>query len=407
MHYKLFVMVGVGGGGPGLPHRGGFPIVPADQRLISVRAMACCASPKTVERAGEGDDDGGSSKLPIVLVTGVTGYVGSWVVKTLAEMGGFAVRGTVRSRADEAKLREICPGIELVEVDLVDSSDQAWNAALAGCAYVIHVAAKFALDAKSEQEVVLPAVKGTERVMRAAAAAGVSRVVLTSGFKTATPGFYGKHPKFHYTPDDWTDAKDPKLPLMDKAKVQQEQVAWELAQQLGLELVVLLPGGMYGPLLLPRKNEVTGHITALMLGELPVVPPASIPCVDIRDAARAHVLALTAAGAAGSRFLVYNPTGASVTYTQIGEWVHEALPDWPVSHKRAPWLVSKLFGLLNPAIAPHLRPESITFETNGTELTLGLRRADLIYPEVTFKAMARSIAEIGLVENPRKASSTV
>lgn len=81
------------------------------------------------------------SSIPLVLVSGVSGYIGSWVSYTLLKLG-YRVRGTVRSLSNEKKiahLRDLCPGsefkIELVEADL--NSDKGWDAAVAGCTYVL------------------------------------------------------------------------------------------------------------------------------------------------------------------------------------------------------------------------------------------------------------------------------
>ena len=56
------------------------------------------------------------SSLPIVTVTGATGYIGSHCIKLLLESGKYKVRGTVRSKSNEAKIAPIREGIgELFE----------------------------------------------------------------------------------------------------------------------------------------------------------------------------------------------------------------------------------------------------------------------------------------------------
>lgn len=88
---------------------------------------------------------------PLVLVTGATGYVGSWCIAALLT-AGYRVRGTVRSLANQNKisfLRNLCPDakggpVELVEADLLDSS--GWAAAVEGCTYCLHVASPFVID---------------------------------------------------------------------------------------------------------------------------------------------------------------------------------------------------------------------------------------------------------------------
>jgi dihydroflavonol-4-reductase len=82
-----------------------------------------------------------SSTIPLVLVSGVSGYIGSWVAYCLLKQG-YRVRGTVRSLADETKvshLRDLCPGsahkLELAVADL--SSAAGWAEAVKDCTFVM------------------------------------------------------------------------------------------------------------------------------------------------------------------------------------------------------------------------------------------------------------------------------
>ncbi len=85
------------------------------------------------------------SEIPLVLVTGVTGYIGTWVAYAALKLG-YRVRGTVRSlsSSQESKVRHLrdtsfCPEanftMELVEADL--NSERGWNEAVAGCTYIL------------------------------------------------------------------------------------------------------------------------------------------------------------------------------------------------------------------------------------------------------------------------------
>ena len=85
------------------------------------------------------------------------------------------------------------PGDKLSFAAADSTSDAGWAEAVAGCAYVLHVASPFppALP-KHEDELIIPAREGALRVLRAARDAGVKRVVLTSSF--AAIG-YGQKPQ--------------------------------------------------------------------------------------------------------------------------------------------------------------------------------------------------------------------
>ena len=128
----------------------------------------------------------------VVLVTGATGFIASHCVRVSLE-AGLTVRGTVRSLANEAKLRHLreLPGaaerLELVEANLLDAS--CWAAVVKGCSHVLHVASPApAKLPKNEDELVKPAVEGTTNVLKAAHAAGVRRVVVTSSNASVAHG---------------------------------------------------------------------------------------------------------------------------------------------------------------------------------------------------------------------------
>src|SRR6185295_1275385 len=128
-----------------------------------------------------------------VLVTGASGFIAEHVILQLLEKG-YAVRGTVRSlkRAGEvlAALSKHSPKaneIEFVEADL--AADRGWTEAARGCTYVQHIASPFpAVHPKDENELIKPARDGALRVLKAAKAAGVKRVVMTSSLAAVMYG---------------------------------------------------------------------------------------------------------------------------------------------------------------------------------------------------------------------------
>ena len=122
----------------------------------------------------------------MVLITGISGYVGSQVCKYFLEDGTFKVRGTVRSKTNIAKISplkvafgDMFDQIELVEADLLDEASLV--AACKGCTYVVHTASPFVIDKpKDENDLIKPAVEGTLGICKGSAAAGVKRLVITS-----------------------------------------------------------------------------------------------------------------------------------------------------------------------------------------------------------------------------------
>lgn len=188
----------------------------------------------------------------LCLVTGVSGYLASWLDRQLLD-AGYRVRGTVRSLADAEKvstMRALLPSVELAQSDLRSSHGSA--EAVAGCQWVSHVASPQAVP--SETDRTGGAVQGTEYLMRAAfAEPSVRKIVLTSS--EAAIG-YGLR-KQHFTEDDWTNLDGP-AGRNDylRSKTLAEKRAWALAADRmvnprAVPLSVVNPGFILGPSLVP------------------------------------------------------------------------------------------------------------------------------------------------------------
>jgi len=220
------------------------------------------------------------------------------------------VRGTIRSEDKEQQVRDTFTAasidtstLEFAVVDL--TRDAGWERAAEGCAYVLHVASPFTIaNPKSEDEMIGPAVEGTRRVLRAAQQAGVKRVVLTG----SALSMMGSMKTGTFGPDDWTDITAAGVSTYTKSKTLAEQAAWDFISEASgedaMELVVINPGGVFGP---PLGKNISGQSMAMMeqmlRGKMPMVPGMAFPMVDVRDVASLHVQAMSLADAAGQRFI--------------------------------------------------------------------------------------------------------
>lgn len=249
-------------------------------------------------------------KLETVLLTGISGFIGLHCAKELLD-AGFKVRGTFRESDKQKQVQADLTinnfakdNLEFAKLDL--TSDDGWDNAMKGCDYVMHVASPFWIaNPKNDAEMLVPAVEGTRRVLRAATKAKVKRVILTSSIvsmmSSIRQGVFG--------PDDWTDVNHPNLSTYIKSKTLAEKAAWEFLDQnkdtFTPELVVIAPGGVFGP---PLGKDISGQsltVLAKMLdGKIPMVPNASFPMVDVRDVANISVKAIKNTKAVGQRFIV-------------------------------------------------------------------------------------------------------
>ena len=241
--------------------------------------------------------------LTKVMVTGITGYIGQHCGAELLRQG-YEVLGTVRSMEKADMVREgiarVAPieNLTFVEADLLN--DKGWKDAMDGCTYVLHVASPFIIAApKDENEIISPAVDGTLRVLSAAKAAGIKRVVLTSSTVAIISGKLSGH----YGTDSWSDP-DANIGTYAKSKTLAERVAWEFADTNTIDLVVINPGGVLGRTLTGRvEGESLTFISDIINGKYPLVPDISVLLIDVRDVAKLHVAAITAEGAVGKRFI--------------------------------------------------------------------------------------------------------
>ncbi|XP_059429332.1 phenylacetaldehyde reductase-like [Corylus avellana] len=195
----------------------------------------------------------------VVCVTGGSGCIGSWLVRLLLDRG-YTVHATVQDLKDESETKhlEALEGAEtrlrLFQIDLLDYGSIV--SAVNGCAGVFHVASPLVHQVSDPQKQLLdPAIKGTINVLTAAKEAGVSRVVVTSSLMAITTS--------SNLPDDiveaedcWTDIEDCKKKgfWYPVSKTLAEKAAWDFSKEKGLDVVVVNPGMVLGPVIPPRLN---------------------------------------------------------------------------------------------------------------------------------------------------------
>jgi len=287
-----------------------------------------------------------------VLVTGGTGYVGSWVIIELLRRG-YLVRTTVRrlSRADDVRAA-VAAGLgeaagerlTFHEADLL--RDAGWREAAAGVDYVLHVASPMPVGELRGQDVITPAREGTRRVLEAARAGGARRVVLTSSSAAAIPRDRDS------VADEtvWSDLPDEPAYNYSRSKTLAEQDAWRFAEEAGIELATVLPGSILGPVLGPDYSPSVNIVALMLRGKMPVVPHFGFSVVDVRDLADLHILAMTHPKASGERFLaagefLWFSEWAQILRAELGDAARRTprhtLPDWTV----------RLVARVNPSLA--------------------------------------------------------
>lgn len=217
-----------------------------------------------------------------IFLTGGTGLLGSHVAERL-RAHGHEVLALARRTSDTSLLRHL--GVELVTGDVRDPPNRLAGA-MVGCDAVVHAAAVLFRRGAGESVYRTVNVEGTERVLRAAAAAGASRVVHVSSI--AVYGAVGRVP---ITEELWRTGTIPARAYYPRSKREAEAVAWRLHEAGVVRLTTVRPGMVYGE----RDRWFTPGIARV--ASLPVVPlprggHSTLPMVYAGNVADAIVAAL-------------------------------------------------------------------------------------------------------------------
>jgi nucleoside-diphosphate-sugar epimerase len=289
-----------------------------------------------------------------ILVTGGSGYMASWIVRLLLE-GGRYVKTTVRDRSNKEKVSHLVqmgeeyPGkLELYEADLTKNG--SFEEAMAACELVIHNASPFQIFGikDPQKELIEPALVGTRNVLQTAnRTPSVKRSVFTSSMAA----MYGDaidikdSPNEISTEDDWNTTSSPKHQPYYYSKTVAEKEAWRIAgEQTQWDLVVINPGFVLGPSLTNRTDSVSiDFMLSVMNGKYKRgVPDLCYGVVDVRDVAKAHVLAGTNPAASGRHILAAD----TLTFLEIANILKKKYSNYPLPKGNVPKPFLYLFGPL-------------------------------------------------------------
>jgi dihydroflavonol-4-reductase len=291
--------------------------------------------------------------MPTILVTGASGYIAKHVVLRLLQ-AGHHVRGSVRGADNGAALKATmathlpaaADRLETVALDL--TRDDGWAAAAAGVDAILHTASPFPLtQPKDPQDLIRPAVEGARRALRAAAQAGVDRVILTSSIAAVAetrlpPG------RALYDERDWSDPQAPGITAYSASKTLAERAAWDMVatEAPSLRLTTINPGFVLGTPLDGHYGTSLRVVERMLAGRDPMQPQVGFACVDVGDIAEMHVRALDRDAAIGQRII---GTGGFLWFADMAATLAAAFPDRRIATRTAPNLMIRAIGLVDPA----------------------------------------------------------
>lgn len=290
----------------------------------------------------------------IVLLTGASGYIAKHVALQLLQ-AGYHVRGTVRDmgRADDIRaaltphISDIDTRLTFAQVDL--TRDDGWSAALEGVDVLVHTASPFPINQPDNpDDLIRPAVDGTLRALRAAQAAGVARVVLTSS-TAAISGSALPRGDVAFDETNWTDPEDPRISAYTKSKTLAELAAWDFVTRDApdMKLTVINPGFVVGAPLDARFGSSVGVIARMLRRKDPMLPNFGFAAVDVQDVAELHVAVIDRPETYGQRIMAVD---RFIWFTDMAQAIKAAYPARRIVTRVAPDFIVRLLARFDPAI---------------------------------------------------------
>ncbi|KAF5365220.1 hypothetical protein D9758_005448 [Tetrapyrgos nigripes] len=238
-----------------------------------------------------------STQKPLIFVTGASGLVGYAIVYHLLQ-AGYPVRGSARGKKVESLKKALSdyPQFEAVEITDIATGDY-------GVGAIIHTASPV-IGRTDKETAFRSAIEGSLHVLNEAEKVGITQIVTTSSITSFN------FPVGPFAPDDWNpitkeqafESGSPSLVYRAQKKYADLAVIDFIKTRPHIDVTMISPPYIYGPVppgfeqFIPEPGSealsTDAHIYNLLQGDKCQIP-TSVGYADIRDVARAHILALT------------------------------------------------------------------------------------------------------------------
>ena len=340
-----------------------------------------------------------------VLVSGGSGYLASHIIKQLMD-NGYTVHTTVRDKRKTDKydhllrLAEQSRGeLKVFEADLLKRG--SFGEAMKTCSHVFHTASPFKIGKirKPKEVLVEPALEGTRNILETANnTKTVERLVLTSSIVAIMgDAIDAKNiPGGVFTEDVWNTTSNLDHQPYPYSKTLAEKEAWKIVgEQSRWSLLVMNPGFILGPSLTKRADSTSiSFMISMGNGTYKTgVPGGYLAIVDVRDAARAHILGAFNEKSSGRHIL----TNEHLTFWDAAKILKKKFPAYPLPVRKVPkWLfiiIGPMFGLTRQYIRKNIG-HPLKFDNTYSIRDLGI---DYRPAEQTLKDHFRQLIDDGLL----------
>ncbi|KAK4267774.1 hypothetical protein QN277_024511 [Acacia crassicarpa] len=266
-----------------------------------------------------------------VCVTGGTGFIGSWIIKTLLDAGYF-VNTTFRSHSGHKKdvsFLTNLPGasqrLQILKADL--SEPESFKEAIEGCMGVFHLATPVDFEEKEPEEIVTKrSIDGALGILKACLLSQtVKRVVYTSS-ASAVANFDKEdevQDESSWTDVDYLRTSKPFGWSYAISKTLTEKAVLEFGEQHGLDVVTVTPTFVVGPFICPKLPGSVRSMLYFLLGKKNRFSYLQAPVVHVDDVARAHIFLLEHPNPKGR----YNCSKCLATAEEVTEIVSAKYPE--------------------------------------------------------------------------------
>lgn len=273
--------------------------------------------------------------MTTVFVSGANGFIGQHTVQQLLE-AGYTVIGSVRSQEKGKKLLTALKSDKFSFVVIPNIADVgAFDKVLDDNKQIttfLHIASPFRFNVQDiEKEILIPAIEGTRNVLTSIKdhAPQVTKVVVTSSDAAAREND-DKNPDLTLDESVWSKATyesskhDPVAAYLG-SKPLAEKLAWKFVEEEkpNFKLITVLPSYTFGPQIddslvlkdLNSSSKVFEEIITLNPDSQLYTHNGSF--VDVRDAAKAHLVAFQNDEAIGKRLILSSNRFTSQTIRDI------------------------------------------------------------------------------------------
>jgi len=285
-----------------------------------------------------------------VCIVGASGLAGSNIVRA-ALARGYAVRGTLRDAAapDKTPYLMALPGaaerLSLFSADMASADAFAEPLAGADCVFIACLVPTYfgpfgtpAREMDDEQgyaEIIMPTVNGCLNIMRAAADQGVGNVVICSSTSSTNPV---PPVALKNEVDHWSDETEQcrARKYTSATKTVMEKAAMRFADEHGMRLSIVLPTGMFGPVILPEHLERPPHswlreLIAGRPGRHEKVPNDSTSMIHLHDLAAIFLAVYENEAASGRYFGVYDSWHWQDIYAELAKLLPDMVMPAPLT----------------------------------------------------------------------------